>query len=99
MKKVRKFESLKSYENFAIRITCGRFQGQLTIGLANRNIEVDSLEKEPHLLYDKFDCVCFQFPKFGSIYGTIYGGENHDISKIFYFCENNLIRKMIIFKD
>ena len=98
MKSVMKFESLKLYEKFAVRINSEQFQGQLTIGLAHKNIESESLEKEVHLLYDKYDCVTYQFPKFGDIYGTIYGGENHDVSEIFYFCEDNLIRKMIIFK-
>ena len=99
MKSVKRFESLKQYEDFAVRIKGEQFQGHLTIGLAHKSIENESLEKEVNLLYDKYDCVTYQFPKFGDIYGTIYGGENHDISEIFYFCEDTLIRKMIIFES
>ena len=105
---VKKFESLKSYKNFAIRIIGPKtenkrsikgFQGQLMIGVAHKNIEAEFLEKEHPLRYDDYDCILYQFPKVGSIYGTIYGGENHDVSKTFYFCKDNVIRKMIILKD
>ena len=47
---VKKFESLKSYKNFAIRIIGPKtenkrsikgFQGQLMIGVAHKNIEAE----------------------------------------------------------
>ena len=88
-----KFESFDAYEEFAIKILSSQYQGKLTVGLASKNID---LQCEVNLHFDKFDCITYQFPRFGEIYGTIYGGENHDMSEIFYFCKDDVLRKEII---
>ena len=93
MRSVEIFESLKSYDEFGIKIKSSQFRGQLTIGLSNKK---NDLEHISYLRFDKTDCITFQFPKFGEIYGTIYGGDNHDMTEIFYFCEDDILRNMII---